>query len=226
MPGVSGCGGAPSGAAVGLSAGTLAVDSGGMAVDVDSTGGAVFCAVIGSSAGLPPSQPGNPDKSTTAVPISTTVASAMTAPVDCHQAPVLKYSGTSPARGARLAVGAMAAAGIVVAAATAAEAQYVQVPRESVGGSVCLGCNRVHPLPGDGVHIGRFTQDHRQHVMTRRGFGQMHVGLQADPLEVADLIGRHDVVQILGHRVGVETHAGADHLRRLSRKRRTVSRVR
>lgn len=44
-------------------------------------------------------------------------------------------------------------------------------------------------------------------------FGQVNVGLQADAFEVAHLFGRHDVVQIFGHRVRVEAHASADDLR-------------
>ncbi len=44
-------------------------------------------------------------------------------------------------------------------------------------------------------------------------FSEVDVGLQANAFEVADLFGRHDVVEILGHGVGIEAHAGTDDLR-------------
>jgi hypothetical protein len=72
--------------------------------------------------------------------------------------------------------------------------------------------NRVHPLAGDGIDVGRLAENHRQHVVASGGFRQMDVGFQADALVVADLFGRHDIIQILGHRVRVERHARADNL--------------
>ena len=120
IAGVTGCGGAAS--AVELSAGGAFADSidaltagpsGAVFVAGASIAGALFCAVSGSNEGLPPIQSFNPETNTMAVPMSTTVARAMSALVDRHQAPVLRYSGTSTARGETLAVGI---AGVGIAA--------------------------------------------------------------------------------------------------------------
>jgi hypothetical protein len=73
--------------------------------------------------------------------------------------------------------------------------------------------NRIHTLAGDRIDVGRFAQDHREHMMAGGRLGEMDVGFEANSLEVADLFGRHDVIEIFGNRIRVEAHAGADHLR-------------
>ena len=77
----------------------------------------------------------------------------------------------------------------------------------------CLGDDRIHPLASDRVDVGRFAEDHCQHVVAGGRFRQVDIGFQADAFEIADLFGGHHVVQVFGDRVGVETHAGAEDLR-------------
>jgi hypothetical protein len=76
-----------------------------------------------------------------------------------------------------------------------------------------LARDLVHPLTRHRVDIRRRTEHHREDVVAGRRFGQVNVGFQTDAFEIADLLGRHDVVEVLGHGVRIEAHAGADDLR-------------
>ena len=77
-----------------------------------------------------------------------------------------------------------------------------------------LGGKRVHPLPRGRIDLGRLAEHHRQHMVRGGHLRQVHVRLKTDPLEVGDAVRRQNVVEIFGHRVRIETDAGADNLRR------------
>jgi hypothetical protein len=118
IAGVSGCGGFASGSNMAEPAVVVSVGNVGGTADGSceallsagvSTGGAGFMAT-GWGLLVPPNHPRKPDRSTIAVPISTTAAKVMTAFVDRHQEPARKYSGTSVSRGCE-ALGAWAAIG-------------------------------------------------------------------------------------------------------------------
>lgn len=74
--------------------------------------------------------------------------------------------------------------------------------------------DRIHPLPSERIHIGRRAENHRQHVMTGRRLSEVHIRFQTNPLEIANLLRRHHIIEILGYGVRVEPHACADHLGR------------
>ena len=50
--------------------------------------------------------------------------------------------------------------------------------------------HRVKSLAGSRVDVGWFAEDHRQHVVAGGDFRQVDVGLEANPLQVGDVVGR------------------------------------
>src|SRR5262249_10312466 len=62
----------------------------------------------------------------------------------------------------------------------------------------------VHALPGGGRHRGGFAQDEGEDLVAGGDLGEVDVGLQADLLDLAHLLGVELAVEVLGDVVGVE----------------------
>ena len=97
---------------------------------------------------------------------------------------------------------------VSAAPGTAAEGGF------AVGNGLAAFHQGVHAFLGRGRDEGRFAKNQGKNLVARGDLGKMHVGVQADFLNLGDLFAGQLIIEIGGDVVGVELVAFADVCRR------------